>query len=147
VAAASLRFKTTRDAILQHLEKLHPSVFTQKLMVYFFIAIAIEQLVFDGGESGASYKLPATGSRILLSAPGCEDQCTHTDFPERSQNDDPPETPSFFAIVTGMQGASLKVVRQSHKLVARIEYLIDKAQGDEGSDAADAVSDSLSTIT
>jgi hypothetical protein len=141
VAAASLRFQTPRDAILQHLEKFHPSVFTQKLMVDCFIAIAIEQLVFDGGESGAAYKLPATGSRILLSAPGCEDQCTHTDFPERSKNGEPPETPSFFAIVTGMQGASLKVVPQSHKLVARIEYLIDKAQGDEGSDAADALSD------
>jgi hypothetical protein len=33
------------------------------------------------------------------------------------------------------------VVPQSHKLVARIEYLIDKARGDEGSDAADAGSD------
>jgi hypothetical protein len=45
VAAASLRFQTPRDAILQHLEKFYPSVFTQKLMVDFFIAIAIEQLV------------------------------------------------------------------------------------------------------
>jgi hypothetical protein len=41
----------------------------------------------------------------------------------------------------GMQVASQKVVPQSHKLVARIYYLINKAQGNEGSEAAGAVRD------
>jgi hypothetical protein len=94
-----------------------------------------------GCEHGAAYKLPATGLRILLTAPGCGDQCTPIDFPERSHNGEPPETPSFFAIVTGTQGASLKLVPQSHKLVARIEYVVEKAQGDENCDAAGALCD------
>jgi hypothetical protein len=86
---AFLRFQTPRDAVLQHLEKFHGIVFTQKLMVDLFIAIAIEQLVLDGCEDGAAYKLPEKGSRILLTAPGCEDQCKHTDFPERSHSGEP----------------------------------------------------------
>jgi hypothetical protein len=84
---------------------------------------------------------------MLLSASDCEDQCTHTDFPDRSRNGEPPENPSLFAFVMGMQGASLKVVPQSHKHVARIEYFIDKVQGDEGCDAAGAVSDLAKHIT
>jgi hypothetical protein len=141
LAEASLRFQTPHEAILQHLEKFHASVFTQKLMVDLFLAIAIDQLVFDECEPRAVDKLPQTGSRILLTVPGCEDQCMHTDFPDRSQNGKPPENPSFFAIVTGSQGASLEVVPQSHKLAARIEYLIDNAQGDEGCDASGVLSD------
>jgi hypothetical protein len=122
----SLRFQSPREAITQHLEQLHPEIFAQKLIVDIFIACIVEILVHPGGHG--EYSMPNSGSRLLLTAPGCRAKCMQRDFDDRLDNDVPlpVDDPSYFAIVTGADAAPLLVIPGSHGLVARIEHLLTR---------------------
>lgn len=129
----SLRFQSPRQAITQHLEKFHPETFAQKLLVDILIACIAEILAEHGGHS--EYLMPKSGSRLLLTAPGCRAQCMHRDFDDRFDNTVPlpVDDPSYFVIVTGAEAAPLQVIPGSHKLVARMEHLLNRATQKESS--------------
>jgi hypothetical protein len=78
----SSHYQTPRPAILQHLKIKHTPVLARKLLVYMCIATLVERLSIPA--KSRLYSLPRTGSHLLLSAPGCRVQCSHTDFSDRS---------------------------------------------------------------
>jgi hypothetical protein len=118
----SLRFQTPLEAIHQHLEMAHPVLFRAKLSLDVLAALILKGLLIEDSRR-TSYRIPRTGARLLLSAPGCTAQPPHTDFPvSYSAQGRHVADPSYFMILTGKESATVRVWPGSHRVVAIFEY-------------------------
>jgi hypothetical protein len=79
----SMRFQTSRESINQHLEKSHPDLFRLKLRLDIVTALIFKELRVESSPT-CNYRLPNTVGLLLLSAPGCSVQVSHTDYKKRS---------------------------------------------------------------
>lgn len=128
---ASLRFQTSMDSIHQHLEKSHPELFRLKLRLDIVAALLLKELRVESSPT-CNYRLPNTGGRLLLSAPGCSAQVPHTDYKVRYlENGREVFDPSYFVIQTGRDNASLLVWPGSHHIAAEFERFADACKANE----------------
>jgi hypothetical protein len=115
---ASLRFQTSVESIHQHLEKFHPDLFRLKLRLDIVAALLLKELRVEFSPT-CNYRLPNTGGRRLLSAPGCSAQVPYTDYKVRyMENGREVFDPSYFVIQTVRDNASLLVWPGSHHVAA-----------------------------
>jgi hypothetical protein len=113
-----LRFQTPRAAFHQHLERKHENLFDIKLRLDMLAAQLLRELGIGEGDT-SMHRIPLTGGRILVSAPGCTAQPPHTDYRVRGSSLDPP---SYFVMFAGSEGASLVVWPASHCLAGFFEH-------------------------
>jgi hypothetical protein len=83
---ASLQFQTSVESIHHHWNKSHPDLFKLKLRLDIVAALLLNELRVESSPT-CNYRLPNTGGRLLLSAPGCNAQVPHTDYKVRYMED------------------------------------------------------------
>jgi hypothetical protein len=119
------------DSIHQHLEKSNPDLLRLKLLLDIMAALLLKELQVESSPT-CNYRLPNTGGRHFLSAPGCNAQVPHTDYKVRyKENGKEVFNQSYFVIQTGRDNASLLVWPGSQYVTEEFERFNDACKAKE----------------
>jgi hypothetical protein len=142
-----LRHQATNEG-LEHLRVSHPEVYKLKLRLDVSAAILFDDFGIRTKPT-AKYLIPRTGGRMLVTYPGCRPQKPHTDFKPRFGSSRgkvvTSPNPSYFAIFTAKNEATVLVWVASHQLYARLSGLAERA-GQTSTDPNDSAAEDSPSV-
>jgi hypothetical protein len=125
-----LRHQATNQG-LEHLRVSHPEVYKFKLRLDVAAAILFDDFGIKTRPT-AKYQIPRTGGRMLVTYPGCRFQKPQTYFKlgffSAIREHSAAPHPSYFAILTAMDAATVLVCVALHTLYASLTGLVERAK-------------------